>query len=150
MNESPRRSMRLWVRGAALLVAAILVGWFLGTRFGGGDSSDIAAAAGDGGSQIYRDVGGTIVRVAPENGVMTVDHEAIGDLMPAMVMDLPLAVPGELGAFAPGDEILFDLILMDGTIQAVRLRPADGAGGGEEGAGRSAGPGRPAPRPRAV
>lgn len=135
MNDLRRKSIRPWVRGAALLAVAILIGWFLGTRLGGDDSPDPAIAAGEGGSQIYRDVGGRIVRVAPEDGVMTVDHEAIGDLMPAMVMDIQLAVPNELAPFSPGDEITFDLILMDGTIQAVRLRSADGARSSGEGAG---------------
>ena len=134
MSESRRKSMRPWIRGAVLLVAAILVGWLLGTRSGGGDTSATGVVTGEGGSQVYRDVEGRIVRVAPEVGVMTVDHEAIGDLMPAMVMDITLAVPGELAAFAPGDEITFDLVLMDGTIQAVRLRPAAGTGSGGDSA----------------
>lgn len=117
-----------------MLAVAILVGWFLGSRVGGGAPDDTALATGDGGTQIYREIGGTIVRVAPEDGVMTVDHEAIGDLMPAMVMDIQLAVPDELAAFSPGDEITFDLLLMENSIQAVRLRPADGAESSEEAA----------------
>lgn len=78
----------------------------------------------DASNQIYRDVAGRIVRLAPDDGIMTVDHQEIEGLMPAMVMDLRVADWRELSGFSPGDDIIFDLVNIDGTIQVVRLRLA--------------------------
>lgn len=119
--------MKPWIRVAGLLFVAIALGWFLSSRMTGGDPPDSAGVSGEGGSQVHREIAGTIVRVAPDDGVMTVDHEAIDGFMPAMVMDLQLAEPGELAAFSPGDAIVFDLVSIGSTLQAVRLRPADGS-----------------------
>ena len=123
MEESQRKTMKPWMRGAALLLVAVLLGWLIGSRLGGSETDNAAHTAG-GGDQVYRNIAGTIVRLAPEDSVMTVDHEAIEGFMPAMVMDLKLVDPGELTPFSAGDAILFDLAHIGGTFQAVRLRPA--------------------------
>ncbi len=60
---------------------------------------------------------------------MTVDHEPIDGFMPAMVMDLPLADPREVGRFSAGDEVIFDLVQIGGEYRAVMLREGNGAGG---------------------
>ncbi len=112
------------MRGAALLLVAVLVGWFVGSRLGG-SSEDDQHDNGNGSSGVYRDVAGRIVRLNPDDGVMTVDHEAIDGFMPAMVMDLQLADPREAMPFSPGDDILFDLAHIGDTFQAIRLRRAD-------------------------
>lgn len=121
MQISRQALKRPWLRGVALVLLAVVVGWFLGTRLTKGDAS----ADHDTTNQIYRDIAGRIVRLAPDDGMMTVDHEEIKGLMPAMVMDLRVADWRELTGFSPGDDIFFDLVNLDGTIQAVRLRRAD-------------------------
>lgn len=121
-----RNSNRAWLRGAALLLAAVAIGWFIGSR-ATDDAADEAVTAGEATNRVYRDVTGRIVRQSIEDGVMTVDHDAIEGLMPGMVMDFPLAEPGELTRFSPGDAIVFDLAYIGGAFQAVRLRPADAA-----------------------
>ena len=135
--EAPVRNERMkpWLRVGLVVLAAVLIGWMMGSRLGGGAGSNHASMPDAADSQIYRDVRGRIVRLAPEDGVMTVDHEAVDGLMPAMMMDLQLAEPGELSRFSAGDEIVFDLVTIGGVLQAVRLRPADGAedGTGPEG-----------------
>ena len=93
-----------WLRGALLVLLAVGVGWFVGTRMTtGGASADHEST-----DQIYRDVAGRIVRLAPDDGMMTVDHEEIEGFMPAMVMDLRVADWRELAGFSPGDDIIFD------------------------------------------
>ncbi len=111
------------IRIAAFLIIAVLIGWLVGSLLSG-DSDTAPTTAGES-SGVYRDVRGQIVRLAPDDGVMTVDHEEIEGFMPAMVMDLHLADVRELAPFSPGDEIIFDLAHIDGTFQAIRLRPAD-------------------------
>lgn len=113
-------------RGIIIVLAAVAVGLYLGSRSAGDAEHDHAAPA-DASSRVYRDVAGTIVRLAPDDGFMTVDHEAIPGFMSAMVMDLQLADARELASFSPGDEILFDLAYIGETYQAVRLRTADPA-----------------------
>lgn len=124
MADSKQNIVAPWMRVVAFLLVAILVGLFVGSRLGG-DSDPDDHSAGSGTSGVYRNVRGVIVRLAPEDGVMTVDHEEIEGFMPAMVMDLRLADPREVTPFSPGDELLFDLAHIDGTFQAIRLRPAD-------------------------
>lgn len=123
-----------WLRTGAIALLAIVIGWFLGSRLNSdsqpGDSVSSAGATG----QLHRGVIGQIVRVSPADGVMTVDHEAVEGFMPAMTMDLPLADAQELAAFAPGDQIVFDLAFVDGAYRAVRLRsPAEAGGDRAEG-----------------
>ena len=117
--------MKPWIYWVGLFLVGVGLGWYLSGRTTGGED-DAAAVSGQGGSQIHHDISGTIVRIAPEDGSMTVDHQAVEGFMPAMVMDLQLADPGELAAFSPGDAIIFDLVSIGSNLQAVRLRPADG------------------------
>lgn len=124
MADSKQNTTKPWMRGVAFLVVAVLVGWLVGSMLGG-DSEHDEHAADSGRSGVYRNVRGVIVRLTPEDGVMTVDHEEIAGFMPAMVMDLQLADPREVTPFSPGDEILFDLAHIEGTFQAIRLRPGD-------------------------
>lgn len=125
MAPSPATSRRSpALRWVLVLLAAVAVGWYAGRRASGDADPDPSAAA-DAASGVYRDVAGTLVRLAPEDGFVTVDHEAIPGFMSAMVMDLQLADPRELVHFSAGDQILFDLAYIGGTYQVIRIRAAD-------------------------
>lgn len=129
MPRSSRTLTRPWIRGAAVVLVAVLIGWLLGSRVGGDSQPQSPSTSGDTAGGIHRNVTGQVVRLSPEVGFMTVDHDAVDGLMPAMMMDLQLADPREMARFSPGDEIVFDLARIGGTYQAVRLRPAAGADG---------------------
>ncbi len=125
MSESRHLSIRRWGLGAAAIVAAVAMGWYLGERVGdGAPPADEAVGPTDVDGEVHCDVAGRIVRLAPEDGVMTVDHEEIEGFMRAMVMDLQLADPAELEGLSSGDEILFDLARIGDTYKAVRIRSA--------------------------
>ncbi len=109
MSESRRTLQGQWWVGVIVVVGAVALGWYMGSRVGDDTSPGDAVAPTDVDGEVHRDVAGRVVRLAPEDGVMTVDHEDIEGFMPAMVMDLQLADPGELEGLSPGDEILFGL-----------------------------------------
>lgn len=122
MNPPPRATPR-WIVPLILVCCAIILGWLLGSHFGaetddGTPAEDVAG---------YPDVAGTVIRVAPEDGILTVDHEEIPGFMAAMTMDLEVADPTELERIAPGDRILFDLIDLEGRYRIVRIRKQTGA-----------------------
>lgn len=123
MSETRKPMNRWWVWIAAVL-AAVVLGWYAGSRVGDESSPAEPAAQNEADGQVHRDVAGRVVRLAPEEGVMTVDHEEIAGFMPAMVMDLQLVDPAEVEGLSPDDEILFDLARIDGTYMAVRIRRA--------------------------
>lgn len=127
MGRSRRGMKGLWIIGA-LLAVVVAAAWFIGSRTDG-DGRAPSAAAEDATGQIHRNVTGRIVRLSPNEGTMTVDHDAIEGFMPAMVMDLPLADPREVGRFSAGDEVIFDLVQIGGEYRAVMLREGNDAGG---------------------
>src|SRR5690625_5716153 len=124
MADSKQNTTKPWMRGIAFIAVAVLVGWLVGSMLGG-DSEHDEHAADSGRCGVYRNVRGVIVRLAPADGVMTVEHEEIAGFMPSKVMDLQLADPREVTPYSPGDEILFYLEHIDGTFQAIRLRPGE-------------------------
>lgn len=123
MHASKRNTSPPWMRLAGFLLVAVLIGWFVGSIMG--DRSGEEVVEDDSTTGLYRDVAGTIVRMAPDDGVVTIDHAPIEGFMPAMVMDFELADTRELTPFEPGDEIIFDLAHIDGRFQAIRLRHRD-------------------------
>ncbi len=122
-RSHPRKSgLRLAVPLGAV-VLAVGAGLLLGERFGQADDADEAEGAHPrGGGELHRDIAGKVVRVSPEEGVLTVDHEEIEGFMGAMVMDLNVFQRKELLGLSAGDEILFDLARIGDTYQAVRIR----------------------------
>ena len=121
-----RRTKYLWLAGP--VIAIVTVAWLIASATGGEEPQPSSAAA-DATGRIHRNVTGRIVGISPDARTMTVDHDPIDSFMPAMVMDLPLADPREVGRFSADDEIVFDLVQIGGEYRAVMLREADGAGG---------------------
>jgi protein SCO1/2 len=107
-----------WLIPGIILVGAVAFGWYIGSRAG----SDQSKSSHESGGGLYRNIAGRVVRVAPEEGVLTVDHEEIEGFMQAMVMDLKAADPRELENLKPGDNIRFDLARIGGTYRVVRIR----------------------------
>lgn len=124
MSEASTSRSR-WLVGAVAVIAAIALGWYLGSRVGDEPPATDPAAQRDADGEVHRDVAGRVVRLAPEAGSITVDHEEIEGFMPAMVMDLQLADPAEVEGLEPEDEILFDLARIGETYKAVRIRRVD-------------------------
>lgn len=107
---------------ASVVGLAILVGWRVGRYAGNDNPSDHAQPAAAPGT--FPNVGGKIVKIMLEEGIVTVDHEEIKGFMPAMVMDLKVAEPRELAGLNPGQAIRFDLVKLKGQYLMVRIRPA--------------------------
>lgn len=141
----PRHNVARWFVPALVILAAVAVGWYLGSQAGSdsGESPDSNSPFPTGtdedsgsqdGGEVYRDVAGRVVRVDAEQGVLRVDHEEIEGFMRAMVMDLNVADPEELEGLEPDDAILFDLVRIGETYEVVNIRrqsdedadPADG------------------------
>lgn len=114
--SAPKRPR--WIIPLLIVVCAIAFGWLLGSQFG--STADNETPVED--ATAYRDVAGTVVRLAPEDGIITVDHEEIPGFMAAMIMDLEVADPDELDRIAPGDRILFDLVELESRYRIVRIR----------------------------
>lgn len=123
MNESQKPIVRR-LATMLLIVAAVASGWYVGGKLGG-DTPTNEATQRNSETEVYRDVAGRVVRLAPEHGSFTVDHEEIDGFMPAMVMDLQVSDTGELRGLSPDDEILFDLARIGDTYKAVRIRRAN-------------------------
>jgi protein SCO1 len=137
ITNQTRNPVARWGVMVLVVVAAVAAGWYIGSRAG----SDPAETTPDATRQagVYRDVAGRVVRLAPEEGTVTVDHEAIEGLMAAMVMDFEVVDPAELRDLSPGDPILFDLVRIGDAYQAVRFRRPGVDGGGAD-AGAEAAP----------
>lgn len=110
--------------GVIMIVGlAVLIGWYIGSRAGSDQPVPIAEQpAAPGGT--YTDVAGRIVRISPEEGIITIAHEEIKGFMAAMTMDFRAAEPRELKGLQPGQKILFDLVKIDGQYLIIRIRPA--------------------------
>lgn len=115
---------RSWVVGTAMAAVVIGTGWYVGTRVGAPAPQDEADA--DARIQVYRDIGGRVLSVEPDEGVVRVHHERIEGLMDAMVMDLKVADSVDLARVQPGDRIRFDLALVDDTYEVITIRPQEG------------------------
>ncbi len=112
---------RLIVAGL-LLGLAVAAGWYVGRR-AGDEAPPSSPAAGSASRKPFLDIAGRVVKLAPEERMITIDHEEIPGFMGAMVMDLTVADTRELARLQPGQNIRFDLIQLDGQYTAVRLRP---------------------------
>jgi protein SCO1/2 len=66
---------------------------------------------------------GVIRQIAPDKHSVTIQHEAIAGYMGAMTMDFPVKETNELNGLAPGDEIIFKLVVRenDDWIEDVRF-----------------------------
>jgi protein SCO1/2 len=129
MND--QRTSRLRMAALAVVVIGALAGsWYLGSRMSrqadrpAGVNADAKPGAGD----IYPDIHGRIVRTLPQDGAIRVDHGEVKGLMGAMTMDLPLADVRELNGLESGQEILFDLVKLDGRYLVVHVRQVDQQG----------------------
>ncbi|MEX2670742.1 MAG: SCO family protein [Phycisphaeraceae bacterium] len=128
MNENPQSSTR-WIVSALVIVAAIAVGWYLGSRVNEDPETPPGAAdSTEPTGEVHRDVAGRVVRVDAEEGMFRVDHEEIEGFMAAMVMDIDVVDPAELEGLEPGDEVLFDLARIGNTYKAIRIRRVDDDG----------------------
>ncbi|MCC7348956.1 MAG: SCO family protein [Phycisphaerales bacterium] len=124
MNETTSYGIRRigWIIAVGVVAA---VGWYIGSR--GNKPTDVVPTSRPvEKTGIYRDIAGRIVRLSPELGSITLDHDEIPGFMRAMVMDLKVAAHVSLSAFQPDDEVVFDLARIDGTYQIVRLVHASG------------------------
>jgi Cu/Ag efflux protein CusF len=65
-------------------------------------------AAQSNGPRLFHGVG-VVVAVDPAGGSVTIDHQAIPDLMDAMVMEYNVATPALLHGIRKGDHVAFDL-----------------------------------------
>lgn len=108
-----------------LLVLAVVAGWYIGRRTGGDGGPGAAPSSSPVAQAPYTDVAGRVVKIFPEEGMITIDHEEIKGFMAAMVMDLSVVDRRELAGLQPGQDVRFDLIKLDGQYKVVRLRPAD-------------------------
>lgn len=122
MDNTRNTGMRRLGMGI-LLAAVVAVGWYAGSRVGR-DAPESASTSADDPGDAYRDIAGRVIRVSPEDGVVTMDHEEIPGLMVAMRMDLQAADPAELEGLRPGDDVIFDLHRIGETYMAVRFRRA--------------------------
>jgi Cu/Ag efflux protein CusF len=79
------------------------------------------------GSRVFHGVG--VVVAVESDGSVTIDHQAIPDLMDAMVMQFRVATPALLDGIRKGDHVSFDL---DGRTYTI-LRLSRIAAGGPKG-----------------
>ena len=126
--SQPGNANSRWIVSALVILAAMAVGWYIGSR-AGGDADAPTDAQHESAGEVHRDVAGRVVRVDVQEGVLTVDHEEIPGFMAAMVMDLNVADAAELQGLEADDEIVFDLARIGDTYKAVRIRHADDAEG---------------------
>ena len=131
-NKPAETTIPRWVVPVLVLVAAIGFGWYLGTRVTTDHAADDPATSQGVDGEVHRDVAGRVVRLAPDEGSFTVDHEEIEGFMAAMVMDLNVADPAELDGLEPGDEILFDLARIGDRYEAVHIRRVNDQGNAYE------------------
>jgi len=120
MVES-RKPITRWLVPSLVIIAAVGLGWYFGARIEN-QTAKPDTESPENADGVYRDVAGRVVRLAPEQGMFTVDHEEIEGFMAAMVMDLHVADPAELKGLKPDDKILFDLIRIGETYQVVHIR----------------------------
>lgn len=76
--------------------------------------------------EVYPDVAGEVVAVAPERRQITIAHEEIPGLMEAMTMSLGVEDPSTLVGVAAGDRIRFTLRRIDGKLAISSITRSSG------------------------
>ena len=79
------------------------------------------------------DAKGVVTGVEPAARQLSVDHEEIPGLMPAMTMNFDVADPVLLEGLAPGQRIRFRISFDDGVYRIVAVEKEEAAGGGATG-----------------
>jgi protein SCO1/2 len=111
------------VRYVGRVAAILVVAWALGCERG---------------PELF-DAKGVVTGVEPAARQLSVDHEAIPGLMPAMTMNFDVADPALLEGLAPGQHIRFRISFDDGVYRIVAIeKEAAGGATGSAGAGTAA------------
>jgi len=118
-------SVAVWI---AILIVALAGGIAFGLMARA--DQDVGGSDEQGPSSTYRDIAGVVERVDSELGLLRVTHEEIPGFMAAMTMDLQVTDPSVLQRLGPGEAILFDMVAMDGSYYAARIRSTSPAAGG--------------------
>jgi protein SCO1 len=121
---------RGWWTGGLVVAMVVAVGWYAGAHLGGSSSGGQPASGIRTEGEIYEDVAGRVMDVAPSEGILKVHHERIEGFMEAMVMDLQVADSVDLESVQRGAEIRFDLAQVDDTYKVVAIRPDERAEAG--------------------
>jgi Cu/Ag efflux protein CusF len=76
--------------------------------------------------EVFSDVTGRVISLEPERRQLTVAHDDIPGLMPAMTMPFDVEDPAELKGVAAGERIRFTLRRIDGrlSVRAIERIPA--------------------------
>ncbi len=69
-----------------------------------------------------------VISAEPQRQMITVRHDDIPGLMPAMTMSYMVADPKQIESLKPGDKITADLVVSDskGRLEKITLLPASG------------------------